>query len=331
MREPAPIHERSLGRWRSILHHLAIAVPAKASQHGPCPSCGGTDRFRFDDREGRGTFLCSQCGAGNGVDLVMRVKGCGFVDAVKMIEPILPDTVVITPRTERGVDPAIYRRMWESAETMDGFDPASWYLLGRGIKLDAWPRALRFAPRATYRHEDGHKSDHPAMLAWFTSSDGQGFTVHTTYLTSMGRKADHLPKPKRLAPMPIPAGGAVRLANSAETMGIAEGIETALSAMAMHDVPVWAALDANGLMKWEPPPTCRHVIVFGDHDTSFKGQLAAYSLAHRLSLAREHGERRFASIEVRIPGLMPVPDTLDTDWNDHHQAFRNGERMEAAE
>ena len=35
----------------------SLGVPAKAltNRHGPCPICGGKDRFRFDDKGGRGT------------------------------------------------------------------------------------------------------------------------------------------------------------------------------------------------------------------------------------------------------------------------------------
>ncbi|NYY79755.1 hypothetical protein DMH17_06695 [Raoultella planticola] len=35
--------------------------------------CGGADRFRFDDKEGRGTWFCNQCGAGDGLKLVEKV------------------------------------------------------------------------------------------------------------------------------------------------------------------------------------------------------------------------------------------------------------------
>ncbi|WP_243466128.1 primase-helicase zinc-binding domain-containing protein [Sodalis glossinidius] len=34
----------------------------------------GKTRYRFDDLEGRGTHYCSHCGAGKGLDLVMKVK-----------------------------------------------------------------------------------------------------------------------------------------------------------------------------------------------------------------------------------------------------------------
>ncbi|ELY2647873.1 DUF927 domain-containing protein [Cronobacter sakazakii] len=62
------------GRWPHILSALGIRVPA-AKRHGACPVCGGKDRFRLDDREGRGTWFCNQCGNGDGLDLVRLATG----------------------------------------------------------------------------------------------------------------------------------------------------------------------------------------------------------------------------------------------------------------
>jgi putative DNA primase/helicase len=55
------IRERARGHWPSILSRLAIHVPSGPMKHGPCPACVGTDRFRFDDKDGRGTWFCNQC------------------------------------------------------------------------------------------------------------------------------------------------------------------------------------------------------------------------------------------------------------------------------
>ena len=50
---------------------LAMEVPvASRNLIGTCPMCGGKDRFRFDDKGGRGTWICSQCGAGDEIELV---------------------------------------------------------------------------------------------------------------------------------------------------------------------------------------------------------------------------------------------------------------------
>lgn len=64
----------ALGHWPRILPALGIQV--LKNRHQPCPVCGGSDRFRFDDREGRGTWYCNQCGAGDGLKLVEKGVWC---------------------------------------------------------------------------------------------------------------------------------------------------------------------------------------------------------------------------------------------------------------
>ena len=47
--------ERARNRWREILPRFGIDTRFLTNRHGPCPLCGGRDRFRFDDRNGDGT------------------------------------------------------------------------------------------------------------------------------------------------------------------------------------------------------------------------------------------------------------------------------------
>lgn len=67
------------GRWETTLGRLGVNTALLTSRHGPCPGCGGRDRFRFDDKDGEGTFICSQGGggnlAGNGLTLLAHVTG----------------------------------------------------------------------------------------------------------------------------------------------------------------------------------------------------------------------------------------------------------------
>ena len=42
---------RCQGRWRTILSEVGIPASALTGKNGPCPICGGKDRFRFDDKE----------------------------------------------------------------------------------------------------------------------------------------------------------------------------------------------------------------------------------------------------------------------------------------
>ncbi len=80
------VHEIASGRWVGILSAFGLSEKTLSGKHCPCPVCGGKDRFRFDNKNGKGTFYCSGCGAGNGVDLVMKLKGWSFKEAAKEIQ-----------------------------------------------------------------------------------------------------------------------------------------------------------------------------------------------------------------------------------------------------
>jgi hypothetical protein len=58
--------------------------------------------------------------------------------------------------------------------------------------------------------------------------------------------------------------GACRLARAFETLGIAEGVETALSAMQLHGIPTWAAcgsrMDAIAV-----PESVTRLVIFADN------------------------------------------------------------------
>jgi primase-helicase-like zinc-binding protein len=75
-----PLHERARGRWHGILPAIGISEKFLKRKNGPCPVCGGKDRFRFTDIEGKGTFYCNNCKGGNGIALVMKfaVEPLGF-------------------------------------------------------------------------------------------------------------------------------------------------------------------------------------------------------------------------------------------------------------
>ncbi|EOZ4486228.1 TPA: DUF927 domain-containing protein [Salmonella enterica] len=74
--------------WPHVLAGLHIDVPDSPRKHAPCPACGGADRFRFDDN-GRGSFICNQCGAGDGLDLIKKVNNCDTTEAAQLAAGVL--------------------------------------------------------------------------------------------------------------------------------------------------------------------------------------------------------------------------------------------------
>jgi len=84
-----PTVERARGRWTEILPRLGVAAHHLRNRHGPCPLCGGKDRFRFDDKRGEGTYFCNQCGAGTGLLLVRKLNGWDHATACKAVDDII--------------------------------------------------------------------------------------------------------------------------------------------------------------------------------------------------------------------------------------------------
>ncbi|MEQ4936799.1 DUF927 domain-containing protein [Proteus terrae] len=98
------IVKASQGRWLYILANLGITVPDN-HKHGACPKCGGKDRFRFDDKNGKGTWFCNQCGHGDGLDLVKLVTGKETKTACQEVNKIilLPAFKEIAPTPVKNV------------------------------------------------------------------------------------------------------------------------------------------------------------------------------------------------------------------------------------
>jgi hypothetical protein len=74
------IHSRIGSAWPDVLAQLGLG-DLRIRKAGPCPVCGGVDRFTFDNRKGRGDFICRSCGAGDGFELLMNMHGWTFSQA----------------------------------------------------------------------------------------------------------------------------------------------------------------------------------------------------------------------------------------------------------
>jgi predicted P-loop ATPase len=171
----------------------------------------------------------------------------------------------------------------EVARILDGCLPlagsvAETYLRSRGLEDPASPDLL-FHPDLT---------DFDTRRGWYGMvaivRDGAGAPtggIHRTFLLDDG-SAKAPPGKKMLNAV---AGGSVRLATLPERghLGIAEGIETALSAHQIFNVPTWAALSADGLRRWQWPQGVQRVTIFADAGDS--GRQAAVALAERLAVA----------------------------------------------
>ncbi len=315
----ANLSERARGRWREILPALGVDAKTLTNKHGPCPICGGKDRFRFDDKNGSGSWICNQGhggehdkaagSAGSGVSLLMDLKGCGFPEAAKLIESVIGRDSQPRPTANENVDNEQaardrYEQMlgyWRAGQPIKAGDPADLYLRSRVGAYRA-TRALRLIPQTVFAGRSM-----PALISAFVDIHGDLAGIQRTFLTVDGRKVTDL-ETSRWNTGTLPEGGAVRLAAHDNTLGIAEGVETALSATSLYGVPCWAALNAGRLETWEPPEGVRNIVVFGDADLNYRGQQAAFNLAHRLS--------RKVQGKAELMVQVALPNDLGADWND---------------
>ncbi len=179
---------------------------------------------------------------------------------------------------------------------------AETYFRHRAINLPV-PSTVRFHPSLVY---PGSGIELPALVAAVSGEDRRVSAVHRIYLRldGKGKAGVRAPKMSR-GPM---GSGAVRLAPASEVLGLAEGVETAMSAMELHGVPCWAALGT----RYEAvtiPESVRQLIVFADNGEA--GQRAA----DRAVTAHQRAGR---SVEV----VSPQFDLKD--WNDVARALVKG-------
>ena len=269
-------------RWPGICAALGINI-GESGKHTACPICGpgrNSHRFRFDNKDGQGTWICNQCGAGDGFALVMKVLNIEFKEAVKEIKRVVGSADVTKPQSEAKISRDLLRKIYtESKPIVDG-DPAWKYLTGRGLSVIS--EKLRYHS-ACYEPETQNKM--PAMLATYSLPDGTAITIHRTFITQDGEKAN-VQNPKKVLPaLRKMTGGAIRLFEPENgVIAVAEGIETALAVYQMSKIPTWSVVSSTLMEKFEPPSGIKTVLIFGDHDKNFTGQRAAYVLANKLTV-----------------------------------------------
>lgn len=254
---------------------------------GPCPGCGGTDRFSINPR--KVVFFCRGCDAkGDQIALVQLVLGMTFRDALDwLVGPPQCLTAQQAEDRQRKADAFRKKReeeaarhradairsarvLWGGALSAEGTAVAD-YLARRGLPLRdgaRMPRCFRFEPAARLvvpvpgpAREFRAVHEGPAMLSAITAPDGSLTGVHRTWIDLSQ------PKGKVVVAHPfkdgetVPSkkvygskkGGAIRLFTPRATsiMVMAEGIETTLSAMVadtqQESTAYWAGVDLGNM------------------------------------------------------------------------------------
>lgn len=299
--EPNPT-DVARGHWRYILTQFDVPEGALTGRHTSCPVCGGEDRFRFDNKEGAGTYYCSGCGAGTGYSLLMKLRGWDFPTALKEVKDIVkPDLPVDMPPAAPSLadKKASLNRLWKSGRT--GTQEVIDYLSGRGISpeiADEAAQRMRFSDKVWHRERAQYL---PAILAPVVGHDGRPVSIHRTYLIPGGKERKMMPPAGKLTGAGIWFGP-----RKCKSLLVAEGIETTLAAMQyFSDVETGvSAVNANGLESFSPPNSVTDLFIIADNDASFTGQKAAFLLAHKVALQKR------CNVTVVMP-TMVGEDMLD--------------------
>ena len=283
--EKTNVVEQARDKWHGILPAIGIAESFLKDDHGPCPLCGGKDRFRWDNKEGMGTYICGQCGPGNGFDLIKKTLGCEFPEAAARVNEILngPEISPAIKCNGKGVDEKLAAARDEvnlilsKVQPITKGSPVGSYLKNRG--LSGVPPTLHYHPALYHPFE---KKSFDGMVAEIKNPAGEIIGVHRTYLKD-GAKAKI--EKQRLAKKAVEnmAGAAIQLYKPKDgRLGVAEGIETALTCHELYGCAVWSVLNTAMMVNFQPPEGVDTVLIFGDNDKNFSGQKAAYALANRL-------------------------------------------------
>jgi putative DNA primase/helicase len=230
-----------------------------------------------------------------------KLHGWDHARACREIDVILGSAAApTTPSSKRRDGDARRRAARRLLDEANAPEVVGTYLTRRS--LSARSVILRGHARCAY-FDDNHRliRYYPAVLAPIHGPDDTLQSVLRIYDAPLreGRK-------KPLSAIDTITGGGVRLFDFEEELGITEGVETALAVYELFKVPVWSALSANGLRKFQPPPRVRRLHIFGDFNDNYVGQAAAYDLAERV-----HGSE--VTVEVHLPERMK---SGQTDWLD---------------
>lgn len=233
---------------------------------GPCPACGGTDRFSINTK--KRVFNCRGGEGGGVVAMAMHAQGVPFVAACEAIlnEPPparasqyrAPDPAVARERREEAREDQSARARAEAAALVNKAESAADlfararpiegtlaqdYLEARGLHPKPSQLAdIRFIPKLPYfGYEDAESSDvvelarYHCMVSAIRDVAGAVIGVHRTYLDTINGVASKARPPGAKArngakkAFGRTSGGLIRLGPIGSTLAVGEGIETTLS------------------------------------------------------------------------------------------------------
>ncbi|MCO6551713.1 MAG: toprim domain-containing protein [Gilliamella sp.] len=302
------ITTQAVGKWDYIFQSLGIEVGN--GKHCPCPVCGGKDRFRFDNQNGRGTYICNQCGSGDGLELIKNYCQCDAKEASSKVVECLN----LSNQNNKIRENLVFRKIDSEQLHNDNIpdNPVckkveyllskatlgqSQYLTKKGLTFDLplLDNERIFVPMLNFHNEyaGGQFIELDGSKHLMKSSSKKGAFILATSILSR------------------PAEVCANLLAHNEII-ICEGLATGISiAEFRHQSIVISAIDAGNLIHVakdirELNPTAK-IIIAGDNDI---GQSPNTGLAKAIEAAQA------------VNGYYSVPDTdYKCDWDDYRQQF----------
>jgi phage/plasmid primase-like uncharacterized protein len=273
-------------RIETEIERRNIKLKGKKELSGPCPLCGGFDRFSINTK--KQVFHCRGCAVGgNVIKLVQHLDGVSFADAVaKLAGNTTVKAATSQSKPAKRDDGDDERRrllladeIWRAATPL-GSDAVA-YFAKRGIDINAVPEhgGLRFHQRCWW---EGRTA--ACIIGRFT-------TAISNEPRGIWRRPISGEKPKSLGPM---AGCVLRLWPDEvveQGLVLGEGVETVISAATRIThrgtllQPAWAACSAGNLENFPVLSGIEALTLLVDNDASGRGQEAAAKCAARWSAA----------------------------------------------
>jgi putative DNA primase/helicase len=333
----------SPGQWHSLFLEYGINEKSLTGNAAPCPICGGTDRFTFDNKRGRGDWVCRKCNngspaAGDGLQLICRAAGVSFRELANKLEgrpatsfasatPRQADHPARTSISDAAHKAARLERIWRNAEPLRIGDRVMRYLEARVPGLNAGRSSeLRLATLPYCLDRTTVIGHYPAIVSRYLLPDGRVATLHRTYLDpSKDRKAvivssdgEILESKKNEVRAHELKGGAVRMMAPVDgEIGVAEGLETAYAAWMIFGVPMWWTLNRVQLAQFVVPEGLgiKRVHIFADFDAVDPKTHKSPGMADALTLQKR----------LRAEGYSVVlhrPRSRGTDFADEWMTSR---------
>ncbi|HEC2095422.1 TPA: toprim domain-containing protein [Klebsiella oxytoca] len=302
--------QAAMGRWSEIFEYYGLpAITGKNHFKGECPLCGRKGKYRCDNKNGTGSYICV-CGSGDGWSLLSGFTGKEFKVLAAEVDQIIgneytADRTRVNPvRTTLAQQREKVSRKFAKLTPLRGTGADS-YLKGRGINS---------LPAESVRYCDKQPVDGKnlqAIYALATDDKGELCYLHRTLLdgdkkAQTGGSAKKMMKLQEDSYLEYAKSVAIRLFPVASTLGIAEGIETALSCHQITKCHTWATMNTAFMKKFRVPAGVKNLIIFADADSNAAGLAAAHVCAEANLKAKNDLE----TVSVRWPKQGDFNDLL---------------------